>query len=146
MCITQQRHYSETEAPQKGSPDTYIVKATQRTHPVLCEANDGVSASLHLPLPNPVYLVICAACCRVANLSGAGEYIDKLLEDLQHTCVLSEDSLLYPRLFFSKKYWLRSNHLLILGTSLSLSFICFYSHSPVTGVFVTVTRIYSYIL
>ncbi|KAH8999529.1 hypothetical protein EDB92DRAFT_1834655 [Lactarius akahatsu] len=79
-----------TEVPLKGSPNTYIIKATHRTHPILCEANDGLSASLHLPLPNPVYLVICIACCRVANLSGAGEYIDKLLED---TCVQSEDGL-----------------------------------------------------
>ncbi|KAH9172148.1 hypothetical protein EDB89DRAFT_1851472, partial [Lactarius sanguifluus] len=45
-----------------------------------------------LPTP-PVYLVICAACCRVANLSRAGEYIGKLLEDLEHTCVRSENGL-----------------------------------------------------
>ncbi|KAH9007253.1 hypothetical protein EDB86DRAFT_2793434, partial [Lactarius hatsudake] len=51
-------------------------------------------------LPNLVYLVICAACCRVANLSGAGEYMDKLLEDLEHTCVLSEDGLLTHILSF----------------------------------------------
>ncbi|KAI9448442.1 hypothetical protein H4582DRAFT_1900780 [Lactarius indigo] len=36
-------------------------------------------------------LEIFAACCRVATLSGAGEHIDKLLEDLEDTCVLSQD-------------------------------------------------------
>ncbi|KAH9175942.1 hypothetical protein EDB89DRAFT_1847074 [Lactarius sanguifluus] len=44
-----------------------------------------------LPLPNPDYLEIHAACCRVAHLSGAGEYMDKVLEDLEDTRVLSED-------------------------------------------------------
>ncbi|KAH9026393.1 hypothetical protein EDB85DRAFT_1851218, partial [Lactarius pseudohatsudake] len=44
-----------------------------------------------LPLPNPDYLEIHAACCRVAHLSGAGEYMDKVLEDLEDTHVLSED-------------------------------------------------------
>ena len=42
-------------------------------------------------VPKPVYLRIHAASCRVAHLSGAGEYIDKLLEDLGIIQVLSED-------------------------------------------------------
>jgi len=74
---------------------TYIIKATKRTHLISCKANDGkivlTSASARLPLPSHVYLEIHAACCRVAHLSGAGEYIDKLLEDLEDTRVLSED-------------------------------------------------------
>ncbi|KAH9059012.1 hypothetical protein EDB87DRAFT_1563702 [Lactarius vividus] len=49
------------------------------------------SAFEDLPLPNPVYLEIHAACCRIAHLSGAGEYMDKVLEDLEDTSVLSED-------------------------------------------------------
>ena len=44
-----------------------------------------------LLLPNPVYLRIHAACCRVAHLSGAGEVIDKVLEDLEDIRVLSKD-------------------------------------------------------
>ncbi len=85
----------QTEGPQKGSPNTYMIKATSRTHLTSCKAEDGkitlTSASPGLPLPNPVYLEIHAACCRVAHLSGAGEYMDKLLEDLEGTSVLSED-------------------------------------------------------
>ncbi|KAH9072293.1 hypothetical protein EDB83DRAFT_2220311, partial [Lactarius deliciosus] len=49
------------------------------------------SEDSRLPLPNPEYLGIHAACCRVAHLSGAGKYMDKVLEDLEDTCVLSED-------------------------------------------------------
>lgn len=45
----------------------------------------------NLPLPNPAYLRIHAACCRVAHLSGAGEYMDKVLEDLEDVRVLSKD-------------------------------------------------------
>jgi hypothetical protein len=32
-------------------------------------------------LPNPTYLKIHAACCRVAHLSGATKYIKKILDD-----------------------------------------------------------------
>ena len=49
------------------------------------------SAHSDLPLPNPVYLSIDAACCRVAHLSGAGEYIEKILEDLEDIQVLAKD-------------------------------------------------------
>ena len=44
-----------------------------------------------LPVPSPSYLELHAACCRVANLSGAGEYIDKILRDMEDIQVLSQD-------------------------------------------------------
>ena len=44
-----------------------------------------------LPVPSPSYLELHAACCRVANLSGAGEYIDKVLRDMEDIQVLSQD-------------------------------------------------------
>jgi hypothetical protein len=40
-------------------------------------------------LPNPHYLLVHAACARVANLSGAGEYIDRILRDIEDTQVLA---------------------------------------------------------
>ena len=49
------------------------------------------SARQGLPLPNPAYLRIHAACCRVAHLSGAGEYMEKVLEDLEDMRVLPQD-------------------------------------------------------
>ncbi|KAH9175893.1 hypothetical protein EDB89DRAFT_2066097 [Lactarius sanguifluus] len=79
----------------KGSPNTYTIKAADTILLAFCKAADCkitlTSEDPRLPLPNPDYLEIHAACCRVAHLSGAGEYMDKVLEDLEDTHVLSED-------------------------------------------------------
>ncbi|KAI9437453.1 hypothetical protein H4582DRAFT_277290 [Lactarius indigo] len=79
----------------EGSPNTYTIKATDTVYLVSCKADDRritlTSAFADLPLPNPVYFEIHAACCRVAHLSGAGEYMNKVLEDMEDTSVLSED-------------------------------------------------------
>ncbi|KAH9175894.1 hypothetical protein EDB89DRAFT_235099 [Lactarius sanguifluus] len=79
----------------KGSPNTYTIKATGPLFLTLCKAADCkitlTSEDPRLPLPNPDYLEIHAACCRVAHLSGAGEYMDKVLDDLEDARVLSED-------------------------------------------------------
>ncbi|KAI6033300.1 hypothetical protein EDC04DRAFT_2213753 [Pisolithus marmoratus] len=44
-----------------------------------------------LPLPSPTYLAIRAAFAKVAHLSGAVEYIEKILRRLEGTLVLAED-------------------------------------------------------
>jgi hypothetical protein len=44
-----------------------------------------------LPLPKPAYLHIHAKCAKIAHLSGASEYIEKVLRDLEEICVLAED-------------------------------------------------------
>ena len=44
-----------------------------------------------LPLPDPRYLALHAACARVAHLSGAGEYIDAFHRDMETTLVLAKD-------------------------------------------------------
>jgi hypothetical protein len=44
-----------------------------------------------LPLPDPRYLALHAACARVAHLSGAGEYIDTFDKDMETTLVLAKD-------------------------------------------------------
>ncbi|KAH9175892.1 hypothetical protein EDB89DRAFT_1903406 [Lactarius sanguifluus] len=85
----------ETEGPQEGLPNTYTMKSTDPVFLAKCKAADCkitlTSEYPDLPLPNPDYLEIHAACCRVAHLSGAGEYMDKVLEDLEDTRVLSQD-------------------------------------------------------
>lgn len=43
------------------------------------------------PLPDPQYLKLHAAAAKVAHLSGAAEYIDDILRDMEETFVLSED-------------------------------------------------------
>jgi hypothetical protein len=42
-------------------------------------------------LPDPCYLRIHAACARVANLSGAGEYVDRIFRDMEDTRVLASN-------------------------------------------------------
>lgn len=43
----------------------------------------------HLPVPDPRYLALHVACAHVAHLSGASEYIDEVLRDLETTGVLA---------------------------------------------------------
>ncbi|KAF8489045.1 hypothetical protein BU17DRAFT_72767 [Hysterangium stoloniferum] len=45
----------------------------------------------HLPLPDPRYLEIHAACARVCHLSGAAEYINKYEREMEDIQVLSTD-------------------------------------------------------
>lgn len=44
-----------------------------------------------LLLPNPTYLEIHAACCKVAHMSGAAEYLDAVVRDIEGIGVLAED-------------------------------------------------------
>ncbi|KAI0351275.1 hypothetical protein OH77DRAFT_1429787 [Trametes cingulata] len=44
-----------------------------------------------LPLPSPKYLRIHAACCRIAHMSGAAEYLDLVLHELEEMQVLACD-------------------------------------------------------
>ena len=48
-----------------------------------------------LPVPSPRYLRLRASCCPVAHLSGAGEYIDKILRDIGERSVLAADALVF---------------------------------------------------
>ncbi len=43
------------------------------------------------PLPDPEYLRIHAACCRVAHLSGAAEYLNPVYSDTEELSALAED-------------------------------------------------------
>ncbi|KAI0364614.1 hypothetical protein BV20DRAFT_1057101 [Pilatotrama ljubarskyi] len=44
-----------------------------------------------LPLPNPEYLRIRATCCRIAHISGAAQYADEVLRDMEDISVLAQD-------------------------------------------------------
>jgi hypothetical protein len=48
-----------------------------------CKENPITLTSHHpdLALPNRTFLAIHAACCRIADLSGATKYIDETLDD-----------------------------------------------------------------
>ena len=46
---------------------------------------------MKFPIPSRAYLELHAACCRVANLSGAGNYIETILREMEDIQVLSQD-------------------------------------------------------
>jgi len=49
------------------------------------------STTTGLPLPDRRYLRVHAACAKVANMSGAGEFIDRMLRDMEDIRVLAAD-------------------------------------------------------
>ena len=49
------------------------------------------SDPVNLPVPSRELLDLHAACCKVAHLSGAGEYIDTVYHDADEIGVLSAD-------------------------------------------------------
>jgi hypothetical protein len=46
---------------------------------------------IRLPVPRREYLVLHAACARIAHLSGAADYIETIHRELESTTVLSND-------------------------------------------------------
>jgi hypothetical protein len=82
-----------SECLQDDKENTYNICVTKERILGQFQVNpiEFTSADPDLPLPNPTYLKIHAACCRVAHLSGAGEYMDKVLEDVEDMGVLSKD-------------------------------------------------------
>ncbi|KIJ55227.1 hypothetical protein M422DRAFT_23837 [Sphaerobolus stellatus SS14] len=65
----------------------------------------------NLPVPNPAYLALHASCAKVAHLSGAAEYIDQVLSDMEEAGVLSADGasadVLEHAIFYasSRPFW-----------------------------------------
>jgi hypothetical protein len=70
---------------QNDQDNTYCIQA--RFKPILrsCRENPITLTSEHpdLPLPNRTFLAIHAACCRIADLSGASDYIEKTLRNME---------------------------------------------------------------
>jgi hypothetical protein len=77
---------------QDGQKNTYTIKASNPIYLRGCQANPITLTSQHpdLLLPNPTYFKIHAACCKVAHLSGATEYIENTLNNLEDIGVLSQ--------------------------------------------------------
>jgi hypothetical protein len=72
-----------TEGLQDDQDNTYAIRASEYGILLRCRDNPIRLTSHHpdLPLPNRTFLAIHAACCRIANLSGATNYIQKTLND-----------------------------------------------------------------
>ena len=77
------------ETPTNSVRLVLIFISTQVGRPVTFITPDPVK----LPLPSPSYLELHAACCRVANLSGASEYIHAILSDMEDNQVLSRSQM-----------------------------------------------------
>ena len=84
-----------TEGLQGDQDNTYAICAREEGILRNCKDNPITLTSQHrdLPLPNPTFLAIHAACCRVANLSGAYWYIKKALDDLKDVVDLAKGGL-----------------------------------------------------
>jgi len=86
---------TEPEGPapaqwQEGEENTYAIRVTNETHLYSYKENPITLKSAHpdLPLPNPVYLRIHAACYKIAHFSGPSEYMDRISEDVEDIGVL----------------------------------------------------------
>ena len=51
----------------------------------------GFERPASLPLPDARYLEIHAACCKVAHMSGAAEYLDAIIRDMETMSFLASD-------------------------------------------------------
>jgi hypothetical protein len=78
----------------QGTANTYNVRWRNNWRGIRSAMTTVTFASQEgLPPPSPDYLRIHASCAKVANLSGAGDYIDKILSDLENIQVLSRDGV-----------------------------------------------------
>ncbi|KAG8694598.1 hypothetical protein FRC08_008379 [Ceratobasidium sp. 394] len=78
--------------PIDGTEHQYTIgRSAPALHTDLPAVVTFTSTDPRLPLPNRRYLALHAACAKVISMSGAGESIDKILDDAMDTKVLSED-------------------------------------------------------
>ena len=74
-------NFTDSLQPVEGQKDTYDIQAFTSDNLEHCKPSPIVLSSqdLNLPQPNWTYFEIHATCCRVAHLSDAAKYIEKLL-------------------------------------------------------------------
>ncbi|EIW52497.1 uncharacterized protein TRAVEDRAFT_52941 [Trametes versicolor FP-101664 SS1] len=78
----------------KDQPNCYNVKLAPNRPgrpPFIPERVQFVSHRPELPLPSPRYLEVHAACCRVAHMSGAAEYLDLIYRHMEELEVLANN-------------------------------------------------------
>ncbi|KDQ16182.1 hypothetical protein BOTBODRAFT_31254 [Botryobasidium botryosum FD-172 SS1] len=79
--------------PVLGEENTYQFRKLSDVHTGVADRTKVVFSTDHpdIPLPNPRYLAVHAACAKVVHASGVAEVIDKVLRDLEDLPVLSKD-------------------------------------------------------
>jgi len=78
------------EPASSGDPHHYVVRYIQPILNLPSEVRFTSSNPL-LELPDPRFIAIHAACCRVAHLSGAAEYIEDIYRKTEMTYVLADN-------------------------------------------------------
>ena len=79
-------------AALQGEPaNTYIIRTMRRLRGVITTQTTFTSSDPALKLPDPRYLKLHAAICRVAQMSGIAQYMDKHDRDLEELYVLAPD-------------------------------------------------------
>ena len=84
-----------TEGLQDDRDNTYAIRAMDKVY-LRSFRDNPITLTSHypdLPLPNPTFLLIHAACCKIANLSGATDYILRTLDDMEDVVVLARGGL-----------------------------------------------------
>ncbi|KZP33596.1 hypothetical protein FIBSPDRAFT_847512, partial [Athelia psychrophila] len=81
--------------PVENQPNSYRVCKTTKAWPA-SYLKEGIvvtfkSTNMLLPLPDPRYLALHAACAKIAHTSGAAEAIDSCLRDYEEIHVLACD-------------------------------------------------------
>ena len=84
-----------TEGLQDDRDNTYAIRAMDKVYLRSFRDNPIALTSQYpdLPLPNPTFLLIHAACCKIASLSGATDYILRNLDDMEDIVLLTKGGL-----------------------------------------------------
>jgi hypothetical protein len=59
------------------------------------------STTMDYPLPNPRYLEVHATCAKVCYYSGAGLYVNEIIQELKESPFLASDGTSYEILKFA---------------------------------------------
>lgn len=97
MIFSEVMHVQPTPLVKQdmGDPNSHSYKVYWRS--ALPKIPDEITFTNHahpdkdFPLPSKKYLSIHATCCKVALMSGAGEYLNKVIRDQETIDVLSTD-------------------------------------------------------
>ena len=91
-CVRTQEHtYNVQTDPPQFRQERRIENPVQFTVHHIDMPEFECPAPALLALPNPRYLEIHGACCKVACMSGATDYLDKMRDDVEEIGVLAED-------------------------------------------------------
>lgn len=81
-----------------GARENILPPGVPKSITIPADLQQPEQPKLSYSLPNPYYLRIHAACARIAHISGADEYMNAFVRDLEGTHVLANDGSSLPLL------------------------------------------------